>query len=307
MTAGLPGAVAEAVRRHTGPIRRVAPVGGGCIAHATRIDTASGPYFLKWADGDAGRTFEAEADGLRALASVVPHGIVVPQPLENQAAGEGAPGFLLTTWIEPGRPDAGYGARFGEALAALHHTEAPVRGDAGPYGFPSDTFIGPTPQPNGWAADWPAFVRDRRLAPMIARVRAAGRWEPGWDAAADRLLDRLGDLLPAQPYPSVLHGDLWGGNAFPASEPAPAKAGGCAALVDPAACVGDREADLAMTELFGGFDGDFYAAYRSAWPLESGYEERREIYTLYHLLNHLLLFGAGYAAGVARVLRRRSP
>ena len=288
----LPAPIAERVRGVIGEVRRAEPVGGGCIAHATRVETDGGAFFLKWSAGEAGRTFEAEAAGLRALRSADAL-LVVPDVLAvEDEAGEG-PGFLLMEWVEAGQPGARFWTGFGEALAALHrHTEP-----GGRYGFERSNFIGRLPQSNDWRTDWPDFFRSQRLGPQIERARSSGCWRSGWDAPADRLLARLGDLLPADSSASVLHGDLWSGNFI-------ALADGRAALIDPAAYFGHREADLAMTELFGGFDAGFYDAYRAAWPLAPGYEDRREVYNLYHLLNHLNHFGAGYAGGVERVLRR---
>ncbi|MDX1529946.1 MAG: fructosamine kinase family protein, partial [Rhodothermales bacterium] len=203
------------------------------------------------------------------------------------------PGVLLMEWVEPRNKGRGFGERFGEGLAQLHrHTS----GD-GRYGFDRANFIGRLPQANDWHGSWPAFFRSRRLEPQVRMARERRRWRSGWTALADRLFDRLDALLPEAPPASVLHGARGGATAR-------AAAGGRAALVDPAAYYGHRETDLSMTELFGGFDRDFYAGYRSAWPLEPGYDERREVYNLYHLLNHLNHFGASYAGGVERVLRR---
>jgi len=290
----IPPPVAEALRPHVGVVRHAAAVGGGCIAHATRVETERGRFFLKWGDGEAGRTFEAEAAGLRLLGAAAGPDLVVPSVLAVQDAGEG-PGFLLLGWLEPGRPGRSDWTRFGAALAALHRTEAP-RGEGGRYGLGEDNWIGSKPQRNGWAASWPAFFGERRLRAQAAEVRRRGAWDAAWDRPLDRLVARLPEILPEAPPPSVLHGDLWAGNAL-------ATADGRFALVDPAVYVGHREADLAMTELFGGFDAAFYAGYRAAWPLEPGYEARREVYNLFHLINHLT-HGPGYAGAVERVLRR---
>jgi len=290
----IPPAVAEAIRPHVGTVQQAAPVGGGCIAHATRVETDDGRFFLKWAEGEAGRTFAAEAEGLRILAEAAYEGLIVPTALAVQDAGD-EPGFFLTDWIEPGRPSRSDWERFGGALAALHRADAPS-GDGGPYGLDADNWIGSKPQRNGWAASWPAFFGEQRLRAQAETVRRRGAWNAGWDQLLDRLLARLTDLLPASPPPSVLHGDLWAGNAL-------ATADRRFALVDPAVYVGHREADLAMTELFGGFDAAFYAGYRAAWPLEPGYAERREVYNLYHLINHLT-HGPGYTASVEGILRR---
>ncbi len=225
----IPESVRQEIVHITGPIHRVASLGGGCIAHACRVE--------------------------------------------------------------------GERERFGAGLAALHRAQAPRSSQQGPYGFECDNFIGSLPQQNRWHADWTTFFREERLEPQLARARRSGHWRSEWTAQTERIRVRLGDWIPNSPHPSMLHGDLWSGNAL-------AGADGYPWLVDPAAYVGDREADLAMTELFGGFSARFYEAYRTGAPLDSGYEDRRELYNLYHLLNHLNHFGAGYAAGVANVLRR---
>lgn len=281
----------DALRSHVGEVRRIEPVGGGCIANATRLDAERGRFFLKWSGGEAGRTFEAEAAGLRALRDAESP-LLIPEGIDVRDA-DGEPGFLLMEWVEPSRKEDGFWTDFGRAFAALHrHTSADGR-----YGFGRDNFIGRLPQRNDWRERWPDFFRSQRLEPQVALARERGRWQTSWDAPAGRLLDRLDDLLPAEPPASVLHGDLWSGNFLAASD-------GRAALIDTAAYFGHREADLAMTELFGGFDQRFYDAYRAAWPLEPNYEERREVYNLYHLVNHLNHFGGSYAGGVERTLRR---
>jgi fructosamine-3-kinase len=291
----LPPDLIATIQPHTGPVLAARPVGGGCIAHASRLETERGVFFLKWAAGAAGAGFVAEAAGLRALSVAAPEEIVVPRPIEVAIATPDAPGYLLTEWIEPAPDAPGRSARFGSALASLHRAAPAAPHPEAPFGFAIDTYCGPTPQANEWMSDWPTFFGERRLLPIAARLREAGRWAPAWEAPFGRLLAGLGERLPARPAPALLHGDLWSGNTFPA-------AGGATALVDPAAYVGDREADLAMTELFGGFDASFHDAYREEWPLKSGYAGRREIYSLYHQMNHALLFGGGYVGAVGRAL-----
>lgn len=165
-------------------------------------------------------------------------------------------------------------------LAALH------RHGAGRFGWASDNWIGLAPQRNGWCEDWTEFFFERRLAPQIERARGSG-------FSID--LPSRSALEGHAPQPSLLHGDLWNGNAgFTAEGPV---------IFDPAVYYGDREADLAMTELFGGFPAEFYAAYAAEWPLPQGYRSRKRLYNLYHLLNHLNLFGAGYLGQVQATLR----
>jgi fructosamine-3-kinase len=179
----------------------------------------------------------------------------------------------------------------GEQLAALHRCEAEN------FGFASDNFIGTTTQPNSWANDWVGFWREHRLGFQLRLAE-----EKGYGGSLQRLGVKLLDALPAffadyTPLPSLLHGDLWNGNhAFLAD--------GTPTIFDPAVYYGDRECDLAMTELFGGYPADFYAAYRAAYPLDPGYASRRELYNLYHILNHANLFGGGYARQAEQIMER---
>lgn len=229
---------------------------------------------------------EAEAEGLRALAAC--GAIVVPRVLDIGTRGGTA--FLVTTRLDFG--EAPRGAAMGRALACLHRVPQGAQ-----YGWHRDNFIGAAPQVNGWDRDWAAFFRDRRLRPQL--LRAASYRLRG----ADTLLEAVPDLLRDHAPPaSLLHGDLWSGNAAMLASGEPA-------IFDPAVYVGDRETDLAMTRLFGGFDASFYRAYQEEWPLPPGHEARGAVYNLYHLLNHLNLFGASYRAQaqatIDRLLRER--
>ncbi|GIV61688.1 MAG: fructosamine kinase [Rhodothermaceae bacterium] len=287
----IPLTLRDRLAEHLGAeVRRVEPVVGGCIARACRVETGAGTYFLKWGRGDVARTFWAEADGLQALREAGAP-LIVPEVLVLGDADDATPGFLLMAWIEPGPPRDGFWEALAHGLVALHRHTAPR------YGYDEDNYLGRSVQHNDWQATWPAFFRACRLAPQVRRAREQGRWQRRWDRPLERLYERLPELLPERPETSLVHGDLWHGNVM-------TTAAGPPALIDPAVYFGHREVDLAMTELFGGFDPAFYEAYRAAWPLEPGYEERREVYNLYHLLNHLNLFGAGYAGSIDKVLRR---
>ena len=271
-------------------IAQCTSVSGGCIANASRLETDDGPLFLKWGDSEVARTFPGEAAGLDAMAAAEAS-LVVPKVVTHDTSTDDRPGYLVMKWINAGRKGRRFWQSFGQGLAEMHeHT-----GDE--YGFPTDNFIGQLPQSNTWMTGWPAFFREQRLAPQVEMARDRGRWKSDWDRPLDTLYRRLDDLLPADPPASVVHGDLWKGNFM-------VNAIGTPVLIDPATYYGHREVDLAMSELFGGYDETFYDAYRAAWPLEPGYEERREIYNLYHLINHLNHFGAGYANGVASTLQR---
>jgi len=292
MALELPDPVRSVLEAAAGDVQLVQPVGGGDVSRAARVETSDGAAFVKWAEGEAGRTYAAEAEGLAALAEAAGPDLVVPAPLATRAPDADGPGVLVLPWIEGGHPTVVGWRRFGAALADLHRADAPGVG----YGWDVDNWIGSKPQRNGWTTSWPTFFGEHRLRAQAETVRERGAWDAAWDGPLDALIRRLPELLPEHPPRSLLHGDLWGGNAVPTAD-------GRFALIDPAVSVGHREADLAMTELFGGFDGAFYEAYREAWPLESGYETRRELYNLYHLTNHLT-HGAGYRAPVERTLRR---
>ncbi len=293
----LPGAlratIEEALNRRFGKEVRVtgtSPVGGGCIGDTARVDTTHGPFFLKTAAGSPGAMFTAEAKGLAALHATGT--IEVPEPIASSAGKDGCPAYLLTGWLEPGPRKPRFFEDFGRRFALLHR-----KGRAERFGFEEDNFIGSTPQPNGWMDDWTEFFRERRLGYQLHLARRNGQ-----DGELQRLgaglMERLAEYLdePAEP-PALLHGDLWSGNYL-------SNADGEPVIIDPAVYYGRREADLAMTQLFGGFPQAFYSAYEEEWPLAPGSTERLEIYKLYHLLNHLNLFGSGYLGGCLSTLRR---
>jgi protein-ribulosamine 3-kinase len=283
--------VAAELSRLLGALCEAAPqreVAGGSIHACYRWQTRAGAVFVKIAACSALPMLEAEAEGLAELASA--GALRTPRVL---AVGAGAGRALLALeWLERGAATPQCEARLGSALAAQHGVTA--RG----FGWRRDNTLGSTPQANGWLADWTEFFRERRLRPQLALAHShglAGFIEP----AGGRLLEAVGALLAGHaPAASLLHGDLWGGNWL-------ATADGEPAVFDPAVYYGDRETDLAMTRLFGGFGPEFYRAYAAAAPpLPPGAELRRELYNLYHLLNHANLFGGSYAREARAVMER---
>lgn len=271
-------------------IASAVPVGGGSINRAYRVDLAGGRrLFVKAHDSAPRAMFEREAEGLAAL--VAASALRVPrEPLPGAAGGVS---FLAMEWIESGRPGAGFFERFGRGFARLHRTTAARR-----FGFAHDNWLGASPQPNGWTGDWVEFWRRHRLGHQLRLARANGLSDRTLDRLGDRLAARLGEWidLPEEP-PCLLHGDLWGGNYLAGADGEPV-------LIDPACYYGHREADLAMTRLFGGFSPEFYRAYEEEWPLPPGSAERLAIYELYHLLNHLNLFGRSYRGRCVAILER---
>jgi fructosamine-3-kinase len=267
-------------------IQSAQPVAGGCIHDCYRVVVDGAPRFLKVNEQRLADAFAAEADGLSALRAC---GINAPAPLAHGM--EGSQSYLLLEYLELiGRGDF---AALGRMLAHAHRKPGPR------FGWGRDNYIGSTPQQNGWCDDWAEFWRERRLRPQLELARGRG-FDPGNVAQDDssrsgRVFELDALLEGHEPQPSLLHGDLWGGNAgFTAEGPV---------VFDPAVYYGDREADLAMTELFGGFPREFYKAYNEVFPLPEGYERRKHLYNLYHLLNHLNLFGGGYLGQVKATLR----
>ena len=278
-------AIAEAISQATGrgfeaDVRQSA--GGGCISHAEILTGLDGRrFFVKLNDTRHADMFAAEAAGLAELEAA--DAIRVPHPVTRGVAGGQA--FLVLEWLPLG--DRGSGVELGRRLANLHRTTGTA------FGWKQDNTIGSTHQPNPPCDDWLVFYASHRLGHQLALAGQSGIGRQTVDRG-EALRARLADFFPGHtPLPSLLHGDLWGGN-FGYADGAPV-------LFDPAVYFGDREADLAMTELFGGFPADFYAAYREAWPLDPGYGTRKTLYNLYHVLNHYNLFGGGYA-GQARAM-----
>ena len=232
--------------------------------------------------------FRAEIDGVTALAAT--QTVSVPHLLAWGADEAEGTAFLLMEYIESGSRNRDYFEVLGRELAAMHRWDAGER-----YGFHSDNYIGAGYQENGWCNSFVEFFREHRLRPQMKRAEQA--MDAGLRKKCDRLLESLDHFLIEPEAPSLLHGDLWGGNIHPGPD-------GKAWLIDPAVYVGHREADLAMTELFGGFAAPFYEAYREAFPLQPGYTERRDLYNLYHMLNHLNLFGGGYLSSVRGIVNR---
>ncbi len=192
------------------------------------------------------------------------------------------------------RRGSGSGAVYREAGAMLARMHRSTPCDAA--GFEHDNFIGLGRQNNGWVDSWPRFFAERRISPQVEQARSTGLLERSDELACERLCARMEEILPDTEAMSLLHGDLWSGNVIPGDDER-------AYFIDPAVYYGHREADLAMTRLFGGFPAAFYDAYEREWPLLSGSEERVPVYNLYHLLNHLNIFGPSYRSSVRSVLK----
>ncbi|HEY9844616.1 MAG TPA: fructosamine kinase family protein [Candidatus Caenarcaniphilales bacterium] len=260
-------------------------VGGGCINQAFAFTDNQRTYFVKLNDAVKLAMFEAEVMGLEEIYKTRTMG--VPRPICWGA--EAGSSYLVLEWLELTRSTTENWQAMGRQLAAMHQ----VTSEHG-FGWQQQNTIGATPQINTWTLNWAEFCAEHRIGYQLKLANRRGGYFP----AQAELLAAIPQLLSEhQPQPSLVHGDLWSGNvAFTAS--------GEPVVLDPAVYFGDREVDLAMTELFGGFPQPFYQAYNQAWPLEPGYEQRKTLYNLYHILNHFNLFGGSYAAQANRMIEQ---
>lgn len=252
------------------------PVSGGDISAAWKLAAETGDVFVKTGPLSSREMFSAEVEGLSEIARTGT--IRVP---EIVASGQSETGvFLALEWLDTEPASAAIERRLGEQLAQMH------RAGGERFGWHRDNTIGLTPQHNAWRDDWTEFFRDNRLAFQL-QLAAENGFTGKLQTRGTHLIKRLPIYFDdAQPQASLLHGDLWGGNW--------ACSDGDAVIFDPAVYYGDRETDIALTRLFGGFSAAFYAAYESCWPLRDGHRERLHLYQLYHVLNHLNLFGSSY-------------
>lgn len=261
------------------------PLAGGDINSAFRLQGIERSYFVKLNRAELVTMFAAEAAGLTELAGT--DTVRVPSPVVHGNTDEHS--FLVLEYIEFGSSGKTSDRLLGQQLALLHQQPQPY------FGWHRDNTIGSTPQPNTRKDDWIEFWRTQRLQHQLHLAAAKG-YKGNLQAAGTQLCEKLASFFDGyHPQPSLLHGDLWGGNAATDKQGNPV-------IFDPACYYGDREADLAMTELFGGFSPDFYAAYRDTYPLDQGYATRKTLYNLYHILNHLNLFGGGYLRQVESMI-----
>jgi len=271
---------------------------GGDINKAYALTLNTGDrIFMKANSKSNADFFTAEAAGLSAIAST---GTIATPEILCTGTDDGEDvgySFLLLKFIKSDKARKDYWEILGQELAALHKADTktlwPDSANSDSFGFFQDNFIGARPQVNTPCSSWISFFRDNRLAPQFKT--ADSYFSPDDRNKITKLLDHLDKFLLEPAHPSLLHGDLWSGNVMCGPE-------GKAMLIDPAAYIGHAEADLAMTQLFGGFPQKFYDAYMQANPLEPGYENRRDLYNLYQLLNHLNLFGPTYLGPVLSIV-----
>lgn len=271
-----------------GVVRGAVPVHGGSIHQAYRVHVGVRSYFVKTSERVPQQMFEREAQGLELLRATG----LVRVPVVMSFSDDGPFPYLATEWIDT-RPTSEVSAgRLGEALAAMHLLAAPR------WGLDVDNYIGTLPQSNHEEETWAQFYAERRLRVMARFGRRSQRLPGDVCDAVDRLADELPGWLPEpEDGPSLLHGDLWGGNWLTTTGDEPV-------VIDPAVYYGAREVELAFTEMFGGFGPSFMSAYQRTYPLPEHYEELRSLYQLYPVLVHANLFGGSYVAEARAITQR---
>lgn len=282
------------VTGETFEIKNRRTVSGGCINQGYAVSGDTATYFVKLNQAAYIEMFDAEALGLNQMLDSKT--IRVPKPICVGTAGDSA--YIVMEWLEFGGSGNSHAwEEMGRQLAAMHKA-TPVQPSSGKesqgwFGWDRNNTIGSTPQINTWTSDWAGFFAEHRLGYQFKLAQRKGGYFP----QQEQLLAVVPNLLNHQPKPSLVHGDLWGGNAAITNSGEPV-------ILDPATYVGDREVDLAMTELFGGFQAAFYRGYNEVWPLNSGYKQRKVLYNLYHILNHFNLFGGGYGSQANRMIEQ---
>lgn len=245
--------------------------------------------FLK-SNHQSSNLFHAEARGLAAIAAT--NTLRVPDVVGVGSTPSGME-FLILELIESGRPKDGFFEKFGRKLALMHK-----RGRNEQYGFDADNYIGSTLQPNAWNRNWVEFWAEKRIRHQLRLATDNGFGNSELVRLGERLISQLDQSIGSLAEgPALIHGDLWSGNYL-------ISATGDPVLIDPAVYFGSRESEFGMTTLFGGFGSEFYDAYNEVWPLNDGWEIRTEIYKLYHLINHLNLFGSGYLDSCLDLLKK---
>jgi len=262
-------------------------IGGGCINEAYTLITSESKYFIKYNSVSAFPSmFEKEASGLKILADT--NTIAVPHVIGTGESGKYA--WLLLQNIESNLAGRNFWNEFGTNLAELHRNTNDY------FGLDHDNYIGSLVQSNKFHPDFFSFFISERIEPQLKEARNKGSFSQSDVRYFDSLFKLLHNIIPAE-KPSLVHGDLWNGNYMVNTLGSPC-------LIDPAVYFGHREADIAMTQLFGGFQPEFYYAYNGAWPMEKDWQKRMDIFNLYPLLVHVNLFGGGYSSQVLRIIRQ---
>lgn len=264
------------------------PLGGGCINHASKIETNAGTFFLKWNRNCETDLFLREAESLEELRKAAASQLVVPEVFAVKEV-DASPGFLVLEYLEPGYGSGNSDEKLGSGLAVIHQYSAEK------FGFYNDNYCGSTPQKNSWTNSWTEFFSNNRMAFLLNLIQKERPLPAGEIKVYEQLLNKIPELVPKNAVPALIHGDLWSGNYM--------NTPGGPALIDPAAYYADREMEMGIMTLFGGFSQRFYSAYNEVYPLPPEWRERNRLYQLYHVLNHYYLFGGGYRSQALNIAK----
>ena len=271
----------EKLATHYGSLVRLIDsrsVGGGCINNSVRISTSVGDFFLKWNASAPTDMFMKEAIGLNEM-SLAGSSLIIPKVIWSKETDD-FPGLLLMEYLQPSGNSSAFDERMGRGIAQLH------RKTASAFGFHHSNYCGTTLQDNTWTESWPKFFAQRRIWSLVQQIKTTRGMSSEELRNYEKLVNRIPLILSHSTQPSLIHGDLWSGNyMYTANGPA---------LIDPACYYADREMELGMMKLFGGFSSTVWGAYQEEFPLPQGWKERNRLYQLYHVLNHYLLFGVSY-------------
>jgi fructosamine-3-kinase len=254
-------------------------LGGGCINHASKLETSAGNFFLKWNNNCSADIFIREAESLNELKKAAGEYMVIPEVFVAKLVDD-SPGFLVLEYLENNHSLFNVDEKLGRGLAHIHQFTQPQ------FGFFNNNYCGATLQNNKWKNNWPEFFRENRLQFLLDLIEKK-RPLPVFEMTIfEKLISRIENLVPKESVPVLIHGDLWSGN-YMVSEKGPA-------LIDPASYFADREMEFAIMTMFGGFSQRFFDAYNEINPLPVDWKQRNSLYQLYHVLNHYYLFGGGY-------------
>jgi len=264
-------------------------LGGGCINNAMHLKTSHGDFFLKHNQNCPPDLFLREAESLQEL-SKPNSGLQIPKVFAATELNDQQPAILLTEYLAPGGGSNKQDETLGQGLATIH------RFTAQKYGFYHDNYCGATQQNNQWNNNWIDFFGKQRIGYLVNLVAKERQLITKEQDVYEKLIDKLPDILTHDVNPALAHGDLWSGNYInTANGPA---------IIDPACSYSDREFDLAITKMFGGFSNTFWSAYHEAYPLQPGWKERNNLYMLYHYLNHYYLFGGSYGQQALQIAQK---
>jgi protein-ribulosamine 3-kinase len=270
-------------------IKSSSGLGGGCINHASKIESSEGVFFLKWNSECPADIFLREAESLMELKKAAGGKLIVPEVIASKEVND-TPGFLVQEYLEPGNAESNSDEILGRGLAVIHQYQNER------FGFYNDNYCGSTLQDNSWKDSWAVFFRENRLRFLLNLIQKERPLPSGEIKIYELLLDNIESLVPQHSAPALIHGDLWSGN-YMQTKQGPA-------LIDPAASYSDREMEMGIMTMFGGFSQKFYSAYNEVYPLPPDWKDRNRLYQLYHVLNHYYLFGGGYGSQAVQMARR---